>query len=196
MHEPKHPRELIEVFSRCPNYPKGEDALALFAQGLAHASEVTGIPMPEIVQRCKATSSYCPTDYDLLNIAHELKADRDRAAAPALEAEKRKQWEAECGPPEPFNFTWALDRFNFPRTGNQKKDFDKEIEACRLQAIQDSLFYTEGPGRDRIEGKSKEKRDLQAFWQDAMAHHNKMHPEEVSIIRLQMSNQIMQGPPQ
>lgn len=98
--EVKLPTELVLTFARCQNYPRDQAAILLLAQGLRKASDVTGIAMELIVDRCAETSQYCPTDAELLAagrlITEEIK--RKREAARDLDAELRKQY----GPPKPW----------------------------------------------------------------------------------------------
>lgn len=90
--------------------------------------------------------------------------------------------EAKYGPPDP---EWSHNLVNFPSpTGNPVKDHRNAINAMRYQAIRDCLYYTEGPGRLKHEGNNpKERRDNEAFWQQAMDRHNDKRPEEVKFLR-------------
>ena len=63
---------VISAFSRCQNYPKERTGVLGLAQGLRNAATVSGTQMAAIVARCQELSQYCPTDYDLLQVANEL----------------------------------------------------------------------------------------------------------------------------
>jgi hypothetical protein len=66
------PEELVAAFSRCSNYPKDKEGVLFLAQGLRKAATASGTQMAAIVARCQELSQYCPTDYDLLQVANEL----------------------------------------------------------------------------------------------------------------------------
>lgn len=63
---------VIAAFSRCQNYPKERAGVLGLAQGLRNAATATGIAMAAIVARCQELSQYCPTDYDINQVANEL----------------------------------------------------------------------------------------------------------------------------
>jgi hypothetical protein len=91
-------RTLLLHFQRCQNYPRGNDAeaaLIVFAEALEYAQNSTGIPAAEIVERCRKLSEYCPTDHDLLSVAHEIKAERLQAAEQKQEQRRRQEWAEE-----------------------------------------------------------------------------------------------------
>ena len=69
-----------QAFSRCSNWPDAEGQLGL-AAGLKIAAHRYALMEEEIVAKCRETSVYCPTDSDLLRVAHELDADRKRRTA-------------------------------------------------------------------------------------------------------------------
>jgi hypothetical protein len=94
------PEELVARFGRCSNYPRDKAGVQFLAQGLAKAADATGTDMKDIVDRCSELSEFCPTDYDLLTIASEIKAAR-RAQAEA-KRDRTAEWARECGPPSPF----------------------------------------------------------------------------------------------
>ena len=78
--EQEYPEEMvIRAFSRCQNYPKERAGVLGLAQGLRAASDRFGVPMADIIRECVESSSYCPTDTDLLAVARGLTA-RDQPA--------------------------------------------------------------------------------------------------------------------
>lgn len=64
---------VVERFSRCMNYPKSGSEMTKLAQGLIRASEMTGVLMEEIAQRCAEETEHCPTDALMLRAAKALK---------------------------------------------------------------------------------------------------------------------------
>jgi hypothetical protein len=102
------PEELIRVFARCPNWPDDELGRIALAQGLARAERDTGMPREEIVERCAALSTFCPTDHDLLSVAQEMAATK-RATAEAKAQETREaEWRKQYGAPQKFECDWSL----------------------------------------------------------------------------------------
>ena len=77
--ETDEPEELvIRAFSRCGNYPKERAGVLGLAQGLLKASEKFHVPMQRIIQECIESSTFCPTDHDLLEVARALKKVPDK----------------------------------------------------------------------------------------------------------------------
>lgn len=95
MNEQEDPLGLVRLFSRCAHYPTTEETLLAFADGLVMASDITGIPMQEIVDQCRLISANCPTDRDLLTVARDIRAQRDRQAEEQANAAKIEQWKAD-----------------------------------------------------------------------------------------------------
>ena len=75
------PEELVVAFSRCQNYPRDPEGVLFLAQGLRRVSDSEGVPMQAIVDRCLMTSGFCPTDWDFVNIAKDIKHDSKRTEA-------------------------------------------------------------------------------------------------------------------
>ena len=85
--------------------------------GLQNASEAAKIGAGRIIDRCAATSDWCPTDADLLTIARDLEREDAVAAgtydsmanaanvAPKL---SKADLEREYGPPQPIVVTAAV----------------------------------------------------------------------------------------
>lgn len=115
------PLRYVAAFERSPNYPRDAAGVQFLAQGLAKAATRWGVPMAEIVQRCLEFSPRCPTDADLLTIAGSIQDDLERAAQ--AKRSRIAEWEAECGPPQRYDWRaevakieegarayWAKDR--------------------------------------------------------------------------------------
>ena len=87
---------------RSPNYPKNPSGVAALAEGLTRASQETAIACADIVKRCAEISIYCPTDCDLLNVAHDIAAQRQQEREDEQLRTQEKRWLEECGPPQDF----------------------------------------------------------------------------------------------
>lgn len=72
------PLELVKVFARASNYPKDPAALQYLAQGLVKASNATGAPMEEIIEKCLFHSDFCPTDAQMMLAAEFIMAPPER----------------------------------------------------------------------------------------------------------------------
>lgn len=99
---------------------------------------------------------------------------------PKFEAkiDQRKQWEAEYGKPDPGFSARILDTAMGSTAIDpaiRKRLHAEESRAMLWQAIRDSLYYTEGPGR-RVD----------QFWAEAAAKHGRNHPQEVAAFRVQL----------
>ena len=96
------PMEFLSRFQRCKNYPRDEEGILALANGLEAASRHTGITMADIVERCATSSDLCPTDYDLLTVAKEIKIQR--AAAEEATRDRHAEWKKQYGPPQPYDW--------------------------------------------------------------------------------------------
>jgi hypothetical protein len=104
------PMLLIAVFQRNKQYPRDAEGVIMLAQGLVKASEATGIAMEAIVEACRVASEYCPTDYDLLKVAREMKSAELEQQEHQRQATLHQRWEKECGPAKPFVMTYDKKR--------------------------------------------------------------------------------------
>ena len=76
------PEELVmRAFARCSNNPKERAGILGLAQGLKAASDRFGVTMVSIIRECVESSTFCPTDTDLLNVARELRGPEKVKAA-------------------------------------------------------------------------------------------------------------------
>jgi hypothetical protein len=93
-----------------------------------------------------------------------------------------KELEKLYGKPDP---DWSSKFLKTALTGNKAKDHANQLNEVRYQAIRDSLYYTEGPGRSELgKGQSARDRDkAESFWNDAMKHHNEKHADDVAFFR-------------
>jgi hypothetical protein len=77
------PMKVIAVFQRCSNYPREVEGVKALARGLQGAASARRVSMADIVDKCRELSQYCPTDYDLMQVAAELsnpQTDEQRAS--------------------------------------------------------------------------------------------------------------------
>jgi hypothetical protein len=96
---------LIEAFGRARNFPRdgaGRDALVI---GLDRAARETGIAARLIVERCVTLSEYCPTDFDLLRVAGEIRDEGKRSEEASRD--QKAEWEQQYGKPKPFEMEIA-----------------------------------------------------------------------------------------
>lgn len=71
------PEEIVmRAFARCQNFPKERIGVLGLAQGLRVASDKFGVPMERIVSSCVSESPFCPTDYDLMNVARGMRVEK------------------------------------------------------------------------------------------------------------------------
>jgi hypothetical protein len=117
----------------------------------------------------------CPTPREIKDTAHNLRPKFD----PKID--QRKEWEKQYGPPGAFQPTVSAKPIA-PRTS---KEWEVCVRTARLQAIRDTLYYTEGRGVDELDDiQDKQERNAdKAFWANALVHHEREHPEEVAAIR-------------
>ena len=114
-------------FGRCSNYPREKEGVQFLAQGLAKAADATGVEMQAIVDRCAELSQFCPTDYDLLTVASEMKAQR--RAQEEAKRNKIAEWERECGPPQPFDLKAELTGEQIMENGRIAREKRKQMLA-------------------------------------------------------------------
>jgi hypothetical protein len=96
--------------SRTKNYPRTVPELDALGEAVISASKKTGVEIHRIVDRCAEVSGVCPTDYDLLTVAKEIKIQDEVAAGTHNSLAKqgnaqqftREQLEAQYGPPQPI----------------------------------------------------------------------------------------------
>jgi hypothetical protein len=83
--EQLNPEQLcVAAFSRCSNWPNERLGQIGLAQGLAKACADFGQDARAVVAKCKELSAFCPTDFDLLAVARDMR-DEQRRAKPARE---------------------------------------------------------------------------------------------------------------
>lgn len=67
-----------QAFSRCSNWPEDRLGQQGLFMGLSTAATRFSVTQDDLVAKCRETSAFCPTDADLLRVAHEIDAERQR----------------------------------------------------------------------------------------------------------------------
>lgn len=98
-----------EAFSRCSNWPQDRSGQIGLAQGLKLASTRFGFTMAEIISIARETSAYCPTDFDLLNIARDMRKRATEVVAAEAQRHQRDDWRAQYGAPVAIPVDWKTD---------------------------------------------------------------------------------------
>lgn len=166
--QPTVARGLLRTLSGFRGYPRGEgetrfvDVLCEISLSVEHAASTL-----------LCFDADFPTIRELRDAALNLR--------PKFEAkvDQRAQWEREYGKPDA---DWSR-RFTGAAAGTvpnidpkvRKQQYQEERRAMLWQAIRDSLYYTEGPGRK-----------VDQFWAEAAAKHKRNHPAEVAAFRIQL----------
>jgi|SRR5215831_18232798 len=92
-----------------------------------------------------------------------------------------REWERQYGVP---NRDWSEMFIRKAVAGVGKLETFKAQKAdMDRQAIEDAVYYVEGNGSLKIEGRDKEQRASQAFWADALEFDKRNHPQEVEEAR-------------
>ncbi len=152
--------EQIYAWAVCGNFPKERAGLEALAESLQRAAMDSGIMMSAIVEECIASSAWCPTPYDLRQVAVGMKL---RAKEKKLD-NRREHWERIYGPPNPEYAQAILSRISGPNIAAEKVNLNRE-------AIRAMLFYTEGEGREMGDRK---------YWEAARASHT---VADVAVVR-------------
>jgi hypothetical protein len=147
------PEDLARAaFERCSNWPADRRGQLGLAQGLKLASKRFGLTMEEIIAAAKEASAFCPTDFDLLKLAGEIREVRhaQENASRNLHAE----WEAAYGPPTSVPWTAEDDRAVKAAIAiRDKRERDTKAELIRRRGT--------WPGWAKIEW-----REIYLIWRD------------------------------
>ena len=147
-------RMLLRRLSGFKGYPRG-DGEGRFIEVLCEIS----LSVEHAEATVKAFDGDFPTIREMRDTAFGMRPQFQPAV------DQRKQWEAECGKPDP---KWSR-RF----TAN----YADERDAMIWQSIRDSIYYTEGPGA--VRGPS-------GFWADSMRDLNRNHAADVAAFRVEL----------
>ena len=72
-HEDSIEESVRLAFSRCPNFPKDQIGFDGLVKGLRDSAKRFKVSESAIIAECVETTQYCPTDYDLINVARSLR---------------------------------------------------------------------------------------------------------------------------
>lgn len=155
----------IYAFATCGNFPKERAGLEALATALESAAQATGLTMSSIVDECVSSSAWCPTPFDLRQVAVSMK----QQLRESREGSKHAEWYRLYGPPQPAFSSGLLEEL----LGREKSPQERR-EAIRDQAIRDTLYCTEGDGRELGD---------REFWAAARKKHLRDNLEHVNRIR-------------
>src|SRR5271166_2163584 len=148
-------RGFFRLLSGFRGYPKagpGEDHfIKAFRESVVSVEHAMAV--------VNAFSNTMPTIQEIRESALNLRPKFEQ------KVDQTAEWEAKYGKPDT---QWASKLL-----GNH----ERAIGAVHWQAIRDSLYYTEGPGRGKPSG----------FWQEAMERHLATRPNEVAALRAEVA---------
>ena len=121
-----------------------------------------------------------------------------------------KEWESKYGPPDPMWSAKLVDRLKGgsatldPQA--RKQQHAEERNAMLWQAIRDSIYYTEGPGKIELDNMigATERNFSRKFWREAAQRNTENHAVDVALFRIELGQsnwkELMQfdwqkGPP-
>lgn len=98
-----------------------------------------------------------------------------------LTPEQKAELRAQYGPPDPA----FKEKLLAVPTLAEHKGMRK---AVLWQAVRDSVYYTEGPGKIELDNKlgREERSASRAFWRQAMDKHNRDHAADIAAFRLEL----------
>jgi hypothetical protein len=152
-------RHQLEGF---PRYPRNADSrfLEVFNEqclSVAHARAVAN-----------SFREKMPSLQDIIDVAVNLRVQFE------LKEPERVRWEREYGPPKP---NWSINLVGKPHEQQKRR--------MLWEAIRDSVYYTEGPGRasiERISNPDKRKADRD-FWTGQALRMRANHSAELEAFR-------------
>ncbi len=65
----------------------------------------------------------------------------------------------------------------------------EQMSEFLLITVRDTIYYTEGPGRKTLEGKTLEAKLDREFWQEALENYTRRHPDVVAAIRAEVQRE-------
>lgn len=171
-------------------YPLHEDGqkclamyLAKYALSVQHAESIVS-----------TFRDVCPSPQNLHDVAYN-KERRSMFLPP--QPSQKEQWEKEYGPPDP-EWSRSLLRTAQVSVGDKKAQHKAERYNMRLQALQDSVFYSSPAGQGEIRAivGEKERNASRQFWADAIARNEKAYPAQIAAIRAGREPQFDQPKPE
>ncbi len=126
---------IAQHLARTVGYPTETKAFAGLVNGLINAEKLTGVAAARIVERCAGLSKYCPTDYDLQQVAKDM-ARCDAVAAGTFDsmagasnvAVPVEALREQYGEPAPFDWT-KIDRAHVKRVRDRERELIQKIKA-------------------------------------------------------------------
>jgi hypothetical protein len=112
-----------------------------------------------------------------------------------------KEWEAKYGPPDPMwsanligklvaksGKTDPLEKSGKTDPLERARRHAEERRAMLWQAIRDSLYYTEGPGKIEVDNMlGRDERNFsRKFWREAAQRNKENHPVENALFRIEL----------
>jgi len=175
-------KALFQALSGFRGYPKpgtGEDhfveAFQTSVVSVAHARAVIA-----------SFDGDMPTIREIKDAAFNLRPQFETTV------DQRKEWEALYGPPDPVWSAGLVDRLagRSPTLDPQarKRQHGEDRNAMLWQAIRDSIYYTEGPGKielDNLLG-AKERGISRQFWREAAKRNLENHAVDVALFRIEL----------
>ncbi len=175
-------KALFQALSGFRGYPKpgpGEDhfveAFQSSVVSVAHARAVIA-----------SFDGVMPTVREIRDAAFNLRPQFETTV------DQRKEWEAKYGPPDPMWSANLIDKLASKSAKldpiERKRQHLEDRRAMLWQAIRDSMYYTEGPGKidlDNILG-AKERGFSRRFWREAAQRNAANHPVEVALFRIEL----------
>lgn len=96
-----------EAFSRCSNWPQDRHGQIGLAQGLKLAATRFGFTMAELIAVAREESAFCPTDYDLLKLAKDMRQRIKDSAAVEASVRQQDDWRKQYGAPAAVPVDWS-----------------------------------------------------------------------------------------
>ncbi len=126
---------LLHHLSRSVGYPTEMKAFTGLVNGLVNAEKITGVAAERIVERCASLSKFCPTDYDLQQVAKDM-ARCDAVAAGTFDSLANagnavvdsSKLRATYGEPSPFDWK-TIDHARVKRVKARESQLLTSIKA-------------------------------------------------------------------
>lgn len=177
-------KALFQALSGFRGYPKpgaGEDhfveAFQSSVVSVAHARAVIA-----------SFDGLMPTVREIRDSAFALRPQFE------ISVDQRKAWEAQYGSPDPMWSQGLVDKLT-AKSGpmdpaERKRQHTEDRRAMLWQAIRDSIYYTEGPGKTELDNMlGKQERDFsRKFWRESAQSNQAKHPVDVALFRIELES--------
>jgi hypothetical protein len=177
-------KALFQALSGFRGYPKpgpGEDhfveAFQSSVVSVAHARAVIA-----------SFDGVMPTVREIRDSAFALRPQFE------ISVDQRKEWESKYGPPDPMWSQALVDKLvakSAPMDPmERKRQHTEDRRAMLWQAIRDSIYYTEGPGKVELDNMlGKQERDFsRKFWREAAQRNQQAHSVDVALFRIELES--------